>query len=84
MLHAKFAYFQQKIALFNGINTDETTLFCTFWFYLIPQSVFDVFIADFYVIRLVNKPVTLVTVNVALFWEWLDRAHTKTYKQHYK
>ena len=29
---------------------DETILFCTLWFYLIPKSVFEVFIADLYVI----------------------------------
>ena len=50
MLHAKFALFQQNIALYNGISTYETTLFCTFSFYLIPKSVFEVFIADFYVV----------------------------------
>ena len=44
------------------VLTPMTTLFCTFWFYLIPKSVFEVFIAD-----LVNTPVTRVTVNVAFF-----------------
>ena len=29
---------------------DETILFCTLWFYLIPKSVFEVFIADLYVV----------------------------------
>ena len=43
-------HFWQNIALFNNINTDETTLFCTFWFYLIPKSVFEVFNADLYVV----------------------------------
>ena len=75
-------HFRQQIALFNGINTYETTLFCTFRFYLIPKSVFEVFIADPYVVQryllqtfmsfcVVNTSVMLVAVNVALFWEWL-------------
>ena len=38
-----------KLALLNGINTYETT-FCTFWFYLIPKSVFEVFIEDLYMV----------------------------------
>ena len=33
-------------SLFNGINTYEFT----FWFYLIPNSVFEVFIADLYLV----------------------------------
>ena len=45
--------------------------FCTFWFNLISGSVFEVFIADLYVICIVNTPVTLVTLNVTLFWECL-------------
>ena len=32
-------------SLFNGINTYET-----FWFYLIPKSVFEVIIADLYLV----------------------------------
>ena len=32
VLHAKFASFQQNIALFNGTNTYETTLFVLFGF----------------------------------------------------
>ena len=55
----------------NSLNFDKTlpyltTLtpmkppFCTFWFYLIPKSVFEVFIADLYVVVHVNTPVTLV------------------------
>ena len=39
-----------NIALFNGINTNETALFCTCWFCLIPKLVFEVFIADPYVV----------------------------------
>ena len=31
-------------------DTYETTLFCTFWIYLIPKSVSEVFIADLYVV----------------------------------
>ena len=31
--HAKFAYFRQNIALFNGINTFEATIFVLFGFF---------------------------------------------------
>ena len=58
---------KQNVALFNGINTYETTLFCTFGFCLIPKSGFGVFIADFYMVLHNHTPVMLVTANVALF-----------------
>ena len=50
LLNVKSAKFQQNIALFNGINTYETTFLCTFWFYLISKSVFEVFVADLYLV----------------------------------
>ena len=50
LFHAKCTLVWQNIALFNGTDTIETTLFCTFWFYLIPKSVFEVFIADVFVV----------------------------------
>ena len=49
MFNAKFAEFRQNIALFNGINTYETTPFLYFFVFLIVKSVFEVFIADPYV-----------------------------------
>ena len=42
-------------------------LFLYFLVLLISKSVFEVFIADLYVVLLVNIPVTLVTVNAAVF-----------------
>ena len=60
----KFAWFRQNVASLNGINTYETTLFCTFWFYLIFKSVFEVFIANLYMwCCIVNTPIMLVAVK---------------------
>ena len=59
--------FDKTLPYFNDISNYETTLFCTFWFYLIPKLVFEVLLQTFMWCYIVNTPVTLVTVNVALF-----------------
>ena len=59
--------FDKTLPYLTALTPMKPPFFCTFWFYLIPKSVFEVFIADLMWFCLVNTPVTRVTVYVALF-----------------